>query len=112
VDAQALAHIAEQRSKGLCGAGKPFVLVVLGACATNLTVAASAFDAVVWAGSGGERGGEAIARVLFGLDVPSGKRDYQPPVVVTFFLLAQLIIISIDSQQSLHARSPTEDNSN
>ena len=111
MDAQALAHIAEQRSKGLCGAGKPFVLVVLGACATDLTVAASAFDAVVWAGSGGERGGEAITRVLFGLDVPSGKRDYQPPVVVTFFL-AQLIIISIDSQQSLHARSPTEDNSN
>ena len=33
----------------------------------------SAFDAILWAGSGGERGGEAITRLLFGLDVPSGR---------------------------------------
>jgi hypothetical protein len=72
-DAQALAHVLQQRQQGSCFPGKPFVLVVLGACATDLTVAAQAFDAVLWAGAGGERGGEAISRVLFGMDVPSGR---------------------------------------
>ena len=72
-DAQALEHIAAKRREGQCGAGKPFVLVVLGACATDLAVAKSAFDAILWAGAGGERGGEAITRLLFGLDVPSGR---------------------------------------
>ena len=72
-DAQALGHIADRRSKGTCHVAKPFVLVVLGACATDLRVAASAFDAVLWAGSGGERAGEAISRVLFGMEVPSGR---------------------------------------
>jgi hypothetical protein len=72
-DARSLAHIAAQRQRGLCAADKPFVLVVLGACVTDLAVAASAFDAVLWGGAGGERGGEALVRVLYGLDVPSGR---------------------------------------
>ena len=73
VDAQALASIADRRSNGTCHNGKPFVLVVQGACATDLRVAAAAFDAVLWAGSGGERGGEAVGRVLYGLDAPAGR---------------------------------------
>lgn len=75
-DAQALTHIAEQRANGTCAAsasGTPFLLVVLGACATDLTVATQAFDAVLFAGSGGERSGEAISRIIFAMDVPSGR---------------------------------------
>ena len=73
VDARALASIEDQRNNGTCHNGKPFVLVVQGACATDLSVAASAFDAVLWAGAGGERAGEAVGRVLYGFDAPSGR---------------------------------------
>eukprot|EP01052_Picozoa_sp_SAG31_P032956 SAG31_NODE_3667_length_4007_cov_1.970317_2_plen_737_part_00 len=72
-DAQMLAHIAMLRKEQLCAPGMPLILVVLGACATDLTDAVASFDAILWAGAGGERGGEAIARLLYGADVPSGR---------------------------------------
>lgn len=55
--------------------GKPVILVVLGGGMVDLTFAKGSdqITAIMWAGYPGQSGGDAIARTVFGLSVPSGR---------------------------------------
>lgn len=56
-------------------AGKPVVVVLLGGGMVDMSFAktSDAISAIMWAGYPGQSGGDAIARTVFGLSVPSGR---------------------------------------
>mmetsp|Transcript_9629 Transcript_9629/g.23703 ORF Transcript_9629/g.23703 Transcript_9629/m.23703 type:complete len:759 (+) Transcript_9629:24-2300(+) len=62
-------------SEAATKAGVPLAMVVLGGCAIDLGKQKDSDDvpAIVWAGYPGEKGGQAIAEILFGDVNPSGK---------------------------------------
>jgi len=55
--------------------GKPVIVVLLGGGMVDMTFAKASKDitAIVWAGYPGQSGGDAIARTVMGLSVPSGR---------------------------------------
>lgn len=53
--------------------GTPLVLVLFGGSAIDISEVEEYFQAILWAGYPGEAGGDAIAKLLFGKQSPSGK---------------------------------------
>lgn len=68
-----LPECQERLLKAIAETGKPFVVCVLAGSALDLSCAKEHADAIIQAWYPGARGGRAIARLMFGKEVPKGK---------------------------------------
>ena len=87
-----------QESLHAAGKKTPIVLVLLSGSSVDVTAYKPHVNSIVWAGYPGESGGLAIARILFGLDNPSGR------LPITFYPESYLSLLRM-TDMAMHASS-------